>query len=315
MSVDIEYNGSSIATIGAGQRATLSCRGKLMEGDVVISSPESDSCEVTYKGNKIADVPMGARVTIHTKGKQMEDDIVIEVVNSTLALDAPTISLEGNILTITDVSNCATEVVISVDGEAKMNIPAKVSAKAVESNTSLTASIDCCVGETIVAAIATRDTLTVSDGWTLISTSDINSVDYTAKQRLSWAYKIADSTTESITVTQASAERLYINMVALSKGATLIDKGYSYKNHTNGRTITVDKPNGLILWGLSSRLWGSIAPYDVWEASNNINIVQLGSHTQSRLGLGYDSTDETSVTFYSSANTSIIVGCLSVVGG
>jgi hypothetical protein len=90
-----------------------------MEGDVVISSPESDSCEVTYNGNKIADVPMGARVTIHTEGKQMEDDIVIEVVNSTLALDSPTISLDGNILTITDESGLAEEFDIIVDGEVK----------------------------------------------------------------------------------------------------------------------------------------------------------------------------------------------------
>jgi len=126
MSVDIEYNGSSIATIGAGQRATLSCRGKLMEGDVVISSPESDSCEVTYKGNKIADVPMGARVTIHTKGKQMEDDIVIEVVNSIPALDSPTISLEGDILTITDESGLAEEFDILVDGEVKATVEAVV---------------------------------------------------------------------------------------------------------------------------------------------------------------------------------------------
>lgn len=124
MSVDIEYNGSSVATIGAGQMATLSCRGKLMEGDVVISSPESESCEVTYKGNKIANVPMGARVTIHTEGEQMEDDVVIEVVNSILALDSPTISLVGDILTTTDTSGLAEEFDILVDGVVKATINA-----------------------------------------------------------------------------------------------------------------------------------------------------------------------------------------------
>lgn len=232
--------------------------------------------------------------------------------SSMLQLTAPTLSLDGDMLTITDDSKLATSFDILVDGEVKTEVPTKFSAAEVTSGTSLTATINCCVGETIVAAIATRDTLTVSSGWTLISTSGINSVDTTNGQRLSWAYKVAESTTESITVTQASAQRLYINMIALSKGASLVDNGYTYKNNTDGGTITVSKPSGLVLWGMTSSLWTA---GNLWSASNGIYIVQLGADTASRLGIGFDSTDTATVTFDGTANIHIIVGCLSVIGG
>lgn len=228
-------------------------------------------------------------------------------------LAAPTLSLDGDTLTITDDSKLATSFDILVDGEVKMEVPAKFSATEVTSDTSLTATINCCVGETIVAAIATRDTLAVSSGWTLISTSGINSVDTTKGQRLSWAYKVAESTTESITVTQASEQRLYINMIALSKGVSLVDNGYTYKNNTSGGKIAVNKPSGLVLWGMTTPNWLTSNP--IWEASNGIYVVQLGTSTSSRLGIGYDSTDESEVTFDSGNNTTMIVGCLSVVGG
>ena len=235
--------------------------------------------------------------------------------SSMLQLSAPTLSRSGSELTITDDSGLATSFDILANGEVKMEVPAKFSAIDVASGTSLTATINCCVGETIVAAIATRDTLTVSDGWTLISTSGINSADTTNGQRLSWAYKVAESTIESITVTQASAQRLYINMIALPKGVSLVDNGYTYKNDIDSETITVSKPSGLVLWGMTAPLWDSSVPYEIWEVSNGAYVVQLGSSTQSRLGIGYDSTEETSVTFTPNTKTTIIVGCLSVVGG
>lgn len=237
--------------------------------------------------------------------------------SSMLQLSAPTVSRNGSILTIKDDSKLATSFDILVDGEVKMEVPAKFSATEITSGTSLTATINCCVGETIVAAIATRDTLTVSSGWTLISTSGVNSADTTNGQRLSWAYKVAENTTESITVTQASAQRLYINMIALSKGASLVDNGYTYKDNTDGGKITVSKPSGLVLWGMTSPTWDTSAPFNIWNVSNGIYIVQLGTSAAGRLGIGYDSTEETIVTFTAgvTSGTTIIVGCLSVIGG
>jgi hypothetical protein len=185
----------------------------------------------------------------------------------------------------------------------------------VDSDTSLTTSIDCNIGDLVVAAIATRDTLEISDGWTLVSTSEINSADTTNGQQLSWAYKFAESTTESVTVTQATAQRLYINMVALQGATSVTDVGYSYRNDTTNGSLTVDKPDGLVLWGMSSPMWNTTSPYPIWTASNDMPIVQLGSSTQSRLGIGLDQSNDETVTFTAGASTTtIIVGALTVEG-
>lgn len=190
------------------------------------------------------------------------------------------------------------------------------SATQLVSGTSLTASVNCAVGDLVVAAIATRDTLSVSDGWTLVSTSGINSTDTTGNgHRLSWAYKFATSTTESITVTQATAQRLYINMVALQGATGVVDSGYSYLDNTTDTSITVAKPSGLILWGMTAPLWSQTTPYAVWTASNEMPIIQLGESTQSRLGIGLDQSSDESVTIKPGDTTApLTVGSLTVQG-
>lgn len=181
------------------------------------------------------------------------------------------------------------------------------------SKTTLRAEIQCYVGDLVVAAIATRDTLTLSDGWTLVSTSGTNSTD-TNNQRLSWAWKIAESTTESITVTQASEQRLYINMVALQGATGVVDSGYSYLDEAAG-SLTISKPEGLVLWGMTAPVWSTTTPYVGWKASNSMPIIQSDGYMQQRLGLGLDQSEDENVTFISAADsTTMIVGCLTVQG-
>ena len=185
----------------------------------------------------------------------------------------------------------------------------------VSSGTSLETSVDCTVGDLVIASIITRDTLTLSDGWTLISTSNVNSTDTTGNgQRLSFAYKYASNITESITVTQASSQRLYITMVALQGATGFVDNGYSYVNAEAG-SITVQKPSGLVLFGCSAPLWSSTSPYPLWITSNDSVIIQLGTSTQSRLSVILDETDDTEVTITSGGTTStLIVGSLTIKG-
>jgi N-acetylneuraminic acid mutarotase len=179
--------------------------------------------------------------------------------------------------------------------------------------TELTSSVSCNVGDLVVAAIATRDTLTLSDGWTLISTSEVNSTDTTNGQRLSWAWKIAESTTESITVTQATAQRLYINMVALPGATGVTDNGYSYAD-SNVANITVTKPEGLVLWGMTAPTWTTTAPYNGWTISNDSPIIELPNTTPQRLGIGLDQSTDESVTITPEAAATMIIGCLTVQG-
>lgn len=111
----------------------------------------------------------------------------------------------------------------------KLNVDKHFTSEAfqVDSATTLSAAVNCSVGDLVIAAIITRDSLNISDGWTLISTSAVNSTDANG-QRLSFAYKYATGENEGITVTQASAQRLYINIVALQGATGFVDNGYSY---------------------------------------------------------------------------------------
>lgn len=182
------------------------------------------------------------------------------------------------------------------------------------SGTSLTTSVDCGAGDLVIAAIVTRDTLTLSDGWTLISTSGVNSSDTTGNgQRLSFAYKYATSESESITVTQASAQRLYINLVALQGATGYTDNGYSYEN-TATTSITVTKPDGLVLWACSAPLWTTSSPYPIWTVSNDSTVLSLGTSTQSRLAVVLDESSDASVTFTPAAETTMIIGSLTITG-
>ena len=183
--------------------------------------------------------------------------------------------------------------------------------------TALTALIDCNVGDLIVAAIATRDTLTLSDGWTLVSTSLTNEVDTGYSQRLSWAWKFATKATESITVTQASAQRLYINMIAIPGATGVLDNGYTYSNTSNVASITANKPDGLVLWSLSSTTWSTAIPAGEWITRSDMPIIQADQTVEPpRLGLGPDQSTNTKVTFNCpmTASSGLIVGCLSVLG-
>jgi N-acetylneuraminic acid mutarotase len=181
--------------------------------------------------------------------------------------------------------------------------------------TELFASINCAIGDLIVSAIATRDTLTISDGWTLLSTSEINSTDTAGNgQRLSFAYKFAESESESITVTQASEQRLYINMVVLAGATNVIDNGYTYENNEVS-SITIAKPSRLTLWACSAPLWNTSSPYGQWEIDNGSYRIDLGNATQSRLAIFLDQSNSEEVTFTpDSTGTTIIIGSLTVEG-
>lgn len=196
----------------------------------------------------------------------------------------------------------------------------------VESGTALTVTLEGCkVGDLVVATFAIRsDLVTLNDGWTLISTSqsvsEINSSN-TTNQTLSFAYKYATSTTEELTVTQTTAARIYINIVALSGVSGFTDAGYQYQNNasTDDTTnATFIRPNGrLIIWGATRTRWTDVTngTTNIWEMSNGSYLIQLGSTTPSRLLLAIDTSEYESVTFATeikSAEDAYICGALSV---
>lgn len=72
----ITYNGTEIASLESGQTATLSCNGKLMQGDVVIAFGSDGT--ITYDGT-VTNVSAGKTATLSCSGKVMNGDIVISL--------------------------------------------------------------------------------------------------------------------------------------------------------------------------------------------------------------------------------------------
>lgn len=190
----------------------------------------------------------------------------------------------------------------------------KDSAAEATSGTTLTSQVACNVGDLVIAAIVTRSPLTVSDGWSLISTSTVIAGDDT-NQTLSWAYKYAQSESESITVTQETANRIYINMCSLQGATGYVDNGFTYDTVMDTTSFTITKPSGLTLWATSKPTWSTSTPYGAWTISNNSPSTQLDqASTQPRLALFYDQSNDSSVTFTSSATGVRTFGSLTIQG-
>ena len=190
----------------------------------------------------------------------------------------------------------------------------KDSAAEVTSGTTLTSQVACNVGDLVIAAIVTYSPLTVSDGWSLISTSMAIDGD-TNNQILSWAYKYAESESESITVTQETAKRIYINMCSLQGATGYVDNGFIYDTATDTTSFTITKPSGLTLWAASKPTWGTSSPYGAWTINNGSTSTQLAqANTQPRLALFYDQSNDSSVTFTTGTTGVRTFGSLTIQG-
>lgn len=167
----------------------------------------------------------------------------------------------------------------------------------------------------VVATFAIRGTTyTLSEGWTFLGISDTESSPDT-HQRTGFAYKFAESTTESITITQDSAGRIYTNLVSLTGATGITFNGFTLEEGVD--SVTAVRPAGLVLWGVSSNYWASTSPYNLWAVSNNedIRLVQLGTSTQSRLLTALDQSNDVNVTFASgTTGNNISYGSCTITG-
>ena len=180
------------------------------------------------------------------------------------------------------------------------------------SGTTLTTNVSCNVGDLIIVTFVVRsDTYTISNDWTLLGISEA----VASNQRTGMAYKIAEATTESVTVTQTEAGRIYTNMVAI-QGATL-ETFTPFITQTEGRTITMTRPTGLIVWGVSAAIWSTSPPYPSWIVSNDNDIVaiQLPNTTQPRCLTALDQSTDGTVSFtVVGDNVGLACGYVTVTG-
>ena len=188
----------------------------------------------------------------------------------------------------------------------------------VDSATTLDTTITCEVGDLILAQIIVRSALTLPTGWTLLRT--IPAVDPPTNQTLSFAYKKATSTSETLTVTQATAGRIYTNLVRLSNVASISYIQSCEKTGTSIKSILSTKPvtPNMVIWGVASSTWKNPSPYGDWTYSpSTLEYYSLPQSTkQPRLGTFVDSSGagERTFTIPYDSSTSILCGAVEIVG-
>lgn len=188
----------------------------------------------------------------------------------------------------------------------------------VESATTLDTTITCEIGDLILAQIIVRSALTLPTGWTLLRT--IPAVETTYNQTLSFAYKRATSTSETLTVTQATAGRIYTNLVRLSNAVSISYIQSCEKTNTGGQSISSTKPvtPNMVIWGASSSIWKTTSPYGDWTYSpSTLDYYSLPQSTKApRLGTFIDSSGagERTFTIPNDSSTSIMCGAIEIVG-
>lgn len=170
------------------------------------------------------------------------------------------------------------------------------------------ATVKCNIGDLVIASIRVTSTnFTLSDGWTLISTSDSS----IGGGYIAWAYKYAESEEESIGVTLASD----VHLIALQGATGFVDNGYVKSSKANN-TITVDKPEGVVIWAaISSR---NAATGAKWETASRAESVFQTTRTYKYLGTILDQSENESIeiqgSFPSNYTANYIVGSLTIQG-
>lgn len=190
----------------------------------------------------------------------------------------------------------------------------------VESATTLDTTITCEIGDLILAQIIVRSALTLPTGWSLLRT--IPAVETTYNQTLSFAYKKATSTSETLTVTQATAGRIYTNLVRLSNAVSISYIQSCEKTGTSIKSISSTKPvtPNMVIWGASSTLWKDPSPYGDWTYSpSTLDYYSLPQSTKApRLGTFIDSSGAGERTFSTantnSSNNAMMCGAVEIVG-
>lgn len=190
----------------------------------------------------------------------------------------------------------------------------------VDSATTLDTTITCEVGDLILAQIIVRSALTLPTDWTLLRT--IPAIETTYNQTLSFAYKRATSTSETLTVTQATAGRIYTNLVRLTNAVSISYIQSCEKTGTDITSISSTKPvtPNMVIWGASSTLWITTTPYGDWTSSpSTLDYYSLPQSTkQPRLGTFVDSSGTGERTFSTpsmkSNNNAMMCGAVEIVG-
>ena len=166
---------------------------------------------------------------------------------------------------------------------------------------------NCNVGDLVVAYFTSSYEVTLTDGWMMLAASE--TLSSTTTMKAYWVYKFAESTSITIEI-DIGDERTVTPVALLIPGATGVtfSGNFIYKEGTETRGITVDKPEGLVLWGVFT---GSHSNYFTCS-TKDVPVVSSGT---GRFVIP-DGSDRETVEFYCKGyqDTPIVVSCLTVEG-
>ena len=155
---------------------------------------------------------------------------------------------------------------------------------------SLSIPITATIGKVCILAVMARsDIVSITTGWTLLATSPgLVTSSYTQKCHI--YYKVATATTETVTVTQITAARLYLTGLCFSTTTVpVVDNALailssSYNNVTYTKTL-----NRCYIVAVTGIYWSTSPPYALWSTTPILyKAFQLGPTAQSRLGVFID---------------------------
>ena len=144
---------------------------------------------------------------------------------------------------------------------------------------------NCTVGNTLILAYAVRGTdniPTLTDGWELVGGGNVVSMPDSTCQKMYFATKKVENTTETVTLTQTTTGRVYLVCGEFSGDFSIVMRNDMANRGTSNYTVTAtkDTTNNVILYAVSSTYYSSgrsqsCAPNDLTKLQGNVNAERL----------------------------------------
>lgn len=144
---------------------------------------------------------------------------------------------------------------------------------------------NCTVGNTLILAYAVRGTdniPTLTDGWELVGGGNVVSTPDSTCQKIYFATKKVENTTETVTLTQTTTGRIYLVCGEFSGDFSIVMRNDMANRGTSNYTVTAtkDTANDVILYAVSSTYYSSgrlqsCEPNDLTKLQGNVDAERL----------------------------------------
>ena len=187
----------------------------------------------------------------------------------------------------------------------------------VQSGTSLTARIAARAGQWVLATVTARSAMTYPAGWTLLHESAALNSENSDQRMAMLCRKATADGAASFAVHQASAARIYINLIAFADEDVA---GFAYcpgselAQNAEAASFTCARPSpARLVWGCSAPTWRN-SPTTTWQCDGLGAAISLEPAAQARQANFLDTGSAASRTFIPDApSTSAILFCVEIL--